>query len=82
MFLENVVMDAADPQRLGRFWEAVVGGEDGGSEAGEPNPFCAGQDLRPAGHDHPPSAAMRLSPASCDNPGTIGFDVPRDALGL
>ena len=27
MFLENLVMDAADPRRLGRFWEAVVGGE-------------------------------------------------------
>jgi len=27
MYLENVVMDAIDPQRLGRFWEAVVGGE-------------------------------------------------------
>lgn len=27
MYLENLVMDALDPQRLGRFWEAVVGGE-------------------------------------------------------
>ena len=27
MHLENLVMDAAEPQRLGRFWEAVVGGE-------------------------------------------------------
>ena len=27
MYLENLVIDAADPQRLGRFWEAVVGGE-------------------------------------------------------
>jgi len=27
MYLENVVMDAVDPQALGRFWEAVVGGE-------------------------------------------------------
>jgi predicted enzyme related to lactoylglutathione lyase len=27
MFLENIVIDANDPQRLGRFWEAVVGGE-------------------------------------------------------
>lgn len=27
MYLENVVMDAADPQRLGRFWEAALGGE-------------------------------------------------------
>jgi hypothetical protein len=27
MFLENLVMDAVEPQRLGRFWEAVVGGE-------------------------------------------------------
>ena len=27
MFLENVVTDAVDPQRLGRFWEAAVGGE-------------------------------------------------------
>jgi len=27
MFLENIVMDAVEPQRLGRFWEAVVGGE-------------------------------------------------------
>lgn len=27
MYLENVVTDARDPQRLGRFWEAVVGGE-------------------------------------------------------
>ncbi|GAA4731309.1 VOC family protein [Nocardioides endophyticus] len=27
MYLENVVIDAVDPGRLGRFWEAVVGGE-------------------------------------------------------
>jgi hypothetical protein len=27
MFLENLVMDAAEPQRLGRFWEAALGGE-------------------------------------------------------
>ena len=26
MYLENLVFDALDPQRLGRFWEAVVGG--------------------------------------------------------
>ena len=27
MYLENVVFDALDPQRLGRFWESVVGAE-------------------------------------------------------
>lgn len=27
MYLENVVIDAADPQRLGRFWDAALGGE-------------------------------------------------------
>ena len=27
MYLENLVMDAVEPQRLGRFWEAVIGGE-------------------------------------------------------
>ena len=27
MYLENLVVDAADPLRLGRFWETVVGGE-------------------------------------------------------
>ena len=27
MYLENLVVDAVRPQRLGRFWEAVVGGE-------------------------------------------------------
>jgi hypothetical protein len=27
MFLENLVFDAVEPQRLGGFWEAVVGGE-------------------------------------------------------
>jgi len=27
MYLENVVFDAGDPTRLGRFWEAVVDGE-------------------------------------------------------
>ena len=27
MYLENLVFDALDPQRLGAFWEAVVGGE-------------------------------------------------------
>jgi len=26
MHLENLVIDAVEPQRLGRFWEAVVGG--------------------------------------------------------
>ncbi|MDP9823346.1 hypothetical protein J2S59_003155 [Nocardioides massiliensis] len=26
MHLENLVLDAVEPQRLGRFWEAVVGG--------------------------------------------------------
>ncbi|HEX8488740.1 MAG TPA: VOC family protein, partial [Propionibacteriaceae bacterium] len=27
MYFENLVFDAVDPQRLGRFWEAVVGAE-------------------------------------------------------
>jgi Glyoxalase-like domain len=27
VYLENLVMDALEPQRLGRFWEAVVGGK-------------------------------------------------------
>jgi hypothetical protein len=27
MFLENLVFDAVEPRRLGRFWEAVVGAE-------------------------------------------------------
>jgi hypothetical protein len=27
MYLENLVFDALEPQRLGQFWEAVVGGE-------------------------------------------------------
>ncbi len=27
MYLENLVIDAVEPQKLGRFWEAVVGGE-------------------------------------------------------
>jgi hypothetical protein len=27
MYLENVVIDAAEPQKLGRFWEAAVGGK-------------------------------------------------------
>lgn len=27
MYLENIVMDAAEPQRLGRFWEAALDGE-------------------------------------------------------
>ena len=27
MLLENLVMDAVEPQRLGRFWEAALGGE-------------------------------------------------------
>ena len=27
MYLENIVFDAVEPQTLGRFWEAVVGGE-------------------------------------------------------
>jgi hypothetical protein len=27
VYLENLVIDAVEPQRLGRFWEAVVGAE-------------------------------------------------------
>jgi hypothetical protein len=27
MYLENLVVDAVDPQRLGRFWQAVIRGE-------------------------------------------------------
>jgi hypothetical protein len=27
VYLENIVIDAVDPRRLGRFWEAVLGGE-------------------------------------------------------
>lgn len=27
MYLENIVFDAADPRRLGRLWESVIGGE-------------------------------------------------------
>lgn len=34
MYLENLVFDAADPQRLGRFWEAALGAEQLTDEAG------------------------------------------------
>ncbi|WP_432477235.1 VOC family protein [Nocardioides sp. GXQ0305] len=34
MFLENVVVDAVDPQRLGHFWEAALGGENLTDEPG------------------------------------------------
>lgn len=34
MYLENVVFDAADPCRLGRFWESVVSGENLTDEPG------------------------------------------------
>jgi hypothetical protein len=34
VYLENLVFDALDPHRLGRFWEAVVGGERLTDEAG------------------------------------------------
>ncbi len=27
MYLENLIIDAVEPQRLGTFWEEVVGGE-------------------------------------------------------
>ncbi len=27
MYLENLIVDAVEPQRLGRFWEAVIGGQ-------------------------------------------------------
>ena len=27
MYLENLVFDAVDPQRMGRFWEEALGGE-------------------------------------------------------
>ena len=36
MYLENLVFDAVEPQRLGRFWEAVVGG---GRLTDEPDAF-------------------------------------------
>ena len=34
MYLENIVVDALDPQLVGRFWEAVVGGEQLTDEPG------------------------------------------------
>ena len=34
MYLENIVVDALDPQLVGRFWEAVVGGERATDEPG------------------------------------------------
>jgi Glyoxalase-like domain len=34
VYLENLVIDAVEPQRLGRFWEAAVGGERLTDEAG------------------------------------------------
>ena len=33
MFLENLVVDATDPHRLGRFWEAALGGQTFTDEA-------------------------------------------------
>ena len=36
MYLENLVLDAVEPQRLGRFWEAVLGTE---RLTDEPNAF-------------------------------------------
>ncbi|MHA7294524.1 VOC family protein [Arthrobacter sp. HLT1-21] len=34
MYLENIVIDAAEPQRLGRFWEAALDGDRLTDEAG------------------------------------------------
>lgn len=34
MYLENIVIDAVDPQRVGRFWQAAVGGEQLTDEPG------------------------------------------------
>lgn len=34
MFLENLIFDATDPQRLGKFWETAVGGEPLTDETG------------------------------------------------
>jgi hypothetical protein len=33
MYLENLVFDAVEPRRLGRFWETVVAGEQLTDEA-------------------------------------------------
>jgi len=39
MYLENLVFDAVEPQRLGRFWEEVIGGERLTDEVpGQPQP--------------------------------------------
>lgn len=65
MYLENLVFDAVDPQRLGGFWEAVVGGERLTDE-----PDIVETRLRiPGGPDldlcfqavpHPPDEPLRL----------------------
>lgn len=67
MFLENLVFDAVDPARLGRFWEAVVGGERLTDEPGifetrlavEGGPVL---DLCVQRVGEPPSEPLRLHP--------------------
>lgn len=65
MYLENVVFDALDPQRVGRFWEAVVGGErltdePGGFETRLAIPGGPTLDLCFQRVPEPPSAEPRI----------------------
>ena len=75
MYLENLVFDAVDPQRLGRFWEAVVGGErltdepDGLRDAARHRGRAGARPVLPAGA----GAAVR---AAATAPGPLGRRPP------
>ncbi|MBD8062420.1 VOC family protein [Oceanitalea stevensii] len=65
MRLENIVLDAVDPGRVGRFWEAVLGGErlsDGpeGFETRLPIPDGPVIDLCVQPVPEPPAEPLRL----------------------
>ena len=56
MYLENLVLDAADPQRLGRFWEAVVGASETVLKNQRKNQFATRVELSGSVHQQDVSA--------------------------
>src|SRR5688500_16837497 len=85
MYLENLVFDAVDPGRLGRFWEAAVGGQQltDSPEGYETRLSIAGGpelDLCFQRVHEPPAEPVRLHP---DRDGDAGRDdVVERLIGL
>ena len=83
LFLDNLSFDAAEPQRLGRFWEAALGGEEGGLHFDIPARNSDTELVSPKGVGQAPVAPEKTVPVSTAVSEPVRAQIPtREAPGF